>query len=208
MAVRRMSELFNEDRRAAVSAIAGVVGDIALGRCQPTEDLLGSIVDAVARRVTPLLPPAPVESGAVLVELSLAEVDKMAEVVRARIAHPSHTPVQAIRAGLVAVNNMRADALVAAAAPAPKPARPKVPRPADPPHARKVARLGMAERGGEWMDTDGDRWRWSWSECVWQYKPLNPAPYEAEAEWIDCPSQHADKAPNPSYGPFTEVPRS
>ncbi|WNM69587.1 hypothetical protein SEA_SYRA333_75 [Mycobacterium phage Syra333] len=206
-----MSDLFNEDRRAAVSAIAGVVGDIALGRCQPSEDLLGSIVDAVARRCTPLLPPAP--AGDALVELSLAEVDKMAEVVRARIAHPSHTPVQAIRAGLAAVNAMRLDALgvdehAPKVAPAPKPARPKLPRPADPPQARRVWHLGIGERGAEWMDVDGDRWRWSWSEVKWQYKPLNPQPFEADDDWIDCPSSSADLAPSSRYAPFTEVPRS
>lgn len=42
------------------------------------------------------------------IELSVAEVDKLTEVVRQRINHPSHTPVMAVRAGLRAVNNMRA----------------------------------------------------------------------------------------------------
>ncbi|UQS94459.1 hypothetical protein SEA_NUTELLO_59 [Mycobacterium phage Nutello] len=130
-----------------------------------------------------------------LIELSVAEVQRFAEVVRARIGHPSHTPVQAIRAGLAAVNAMRL-----AAAPAPVEAAPVAPR-----SSRRVGRLGVAERGSEWIDVDGDRWRWAWWLGAWQYKPVNPLPCEGEGEWIDCPSNARDKAPSSRYAPFTEV---
>ncbi|QFP94856.1 hypothetical protein SEA_MARSHAWN_70 [Mycobacterium phage Marshawn] len=140
-----------------------------------------------------------------LIELSVDEVAKLAEVVRSRISHPSHTPVQAVRAGLQAVNAMRlADVHAEVVA---LPVAPLLPRPADPPRARKVDRLGLQERNSEWMDVDGDRWRWSWSLCQWQYKPLNRRPWEGSQEWLDVPTG-ADSTPSTRYAPFTEVPRS
>ncbi|QTF82070.1 hypothetical protein SEA_FEFFERHEAD_71 [Mycobacterium phage Fefferhead] len=134
-----------------------------------------------------------------LIELSVDEVQRMADVVRSRIMHPSHTPVQAIRAGLAAVNGMRFDAARSELAAAPKLAAAPTPKP------RKVGRLGIAERGSVWADVDGDRWRWCWAQRLWQYKPLSPAPFEAVDEWIDCPSDHADQSPSARYAPFTEV---
>ncbi|ARQ95512.1 hypothetical protein I5G81_gp73 [Mycobacterium phage Shandong1] len=137
-----------------------------------------------------------------LIELSVAEVERLAEVVRARIMHPSHTPVQAIRAGLAAVNAMRLDEL---AAPKLAPA----PRPAERAKPRKVWALTMSERGSEWLDVDGDRWRWSWARVVWQYKPLAPAPYEelnTDEGWIDCPCDRG-QSPSSRYAPFTEAVR-
>ncbi|ASR85273.1 hypothetical protein I5H06_gp31 [Mycobacterium phage SirPhilip] len=144
-----------------------------------------------------------------LIELSVDEVQRFADVVRARIMHPSHTPVQAIRAGLCAVNGMRLDGARRVPVSGSQLAVPRVPklRPADPPRARKVGRLGIAERSSEWMDRDGDRWRWCFMREQWQYKPLNPEPFEAD-EWIDCPSDATDGAPTSVYAPFTEVPRS
>ncbi|QJD50373.1 hypothetical protein I5H01_gp034 [Mycobacterium phage MarkPhew] len=144
-----------------------------------------------------------------LIELSLAEVDRFAEVVRSRIAHPSHSPQQAVRAALAAVNEMRLDGVAVMSVPGSQlaPVVPLRPRPVDPPQARKVGRLGMSERGGEWMDVDGDRWRWCWMREVWQYKPLNRRPWESDDEWIDCPCD-VEQSPSARYAPFTEVPRS
>ncbi|QFG14119.1 hypothetical protein I5G97_gp034 [Mycobacterium phage Curiosium] len=53
-----MFELHSEARIAARHAIAGVVADIALHRCAPTEALLDSIVSAVAVHTT-IQPPKP-----------------------------------------------------------------------------------------------------------------------------------------------------
>ncbi|QFG11491.1 hypothetical protein I5G87_gp67 [Mycobacterium phage Ekdilam] len=207
-----MSELAERTRADARRAIAGLVGDVALWREQPTDEVLDRIVGAVALVLdAEVLPPAAAPQA--LVELSVDEVARLADVVRSRIAHPSHTAVQAIRAGLAAVNTMRLGELAVddhgpttrPPARRPEPARNR--RPADPPNARKVGRLGVAERGSEWMDVDGDRWRWCWMGCTWQYKPLNPAPYEPDAEWINCPTD-VDQAPSARYAPFTEVPRS
>ncbi|ASW31816.1 hypothetical protein I5G86_gp29 [Mycobacterium phage DarthP] len=191
-------------RFEARAAIAGLVGDVALWRAQPTPEVLDRIVDAVALVLDAEVLPAAVEPQP-LVELSVDEVARLAEVVRSRIAHPSHTAVQAIRAGLAAVNTMRLGELaVDDHGPALRPARVKLPRPVDDPKARKVGRLGIAERGSEWMDVDGDRWRWCWMLCMWQYKPLNPQPFEADDEWINCPTG-VDQAPSARYAPFTEV---
>lgn len=205
-----MSELAVRTRFEAKRAIAGLVGDVALWRAQPTEEVLDRIVDAVALVLdAEVLPPA--EVPPTLVELSVDEVARLAEVVRSRIAHPSHTAVQAIRAGLAAVNTMRLGELAvddhAPRPPARRPESARKRRPVDPPNARKVGRLGIAERGSEWMDVDGDRWRWCWMLCTWQYKPLNPQPFEADDEWINCPTD-VDQAPSARYAPFTEVPRS
>ncbi|QJD50475.1 hypothetical protein SEA_CHRIS_73 [Mycobacterium phage Chris] len=145
-----------------------------------------------------------------LIELSLAEVDRFAEVVRSRIAHPSHSPQQAVRAALAAVNEMRLDGVAVMSVPGSQlaPVVPLRPRPVDPPHARKVMRLGVTERGAEWMDVDGDRWRWCWMREAWQYSPLNRRPWESlSGEWIDVPNNH-DSTPSSRYAPFTEVPRS
>ncbi len=188
-----MSDLNPVQRAEARYAIAGLVGDVALHRAQPTDEVLDEIVETVATTCAlsaPLLPPAPQPEPSVLVELSVAEVARFAEVVRARIMHPSHTPVQAVRAGLAVVNGMRLDA---AAAPVHELA---ARRPAAP---RKVSRLGVAERGAVWEDVDGDRWRWCWASALWQYRPLG-----GEA-WYPCPSDMADQAPSSRYAPFTEV---
>ncbi|QFG09457.1 hypothetical protein I5H08_gp030 [Mycobacterium phage Yuna] len=193
-----MSEyLFPEDRADAVRAIAGIVGDVALNRVQPSEDLLGSIVDAVARRLTPLLPPVPEAVPSLLIEFTPAEAMRMAEVVQQRIAHPSHNPVQAVRAGLAAVNDMRASK------PAPRPStrRPAPSRSelaAPVVKARKVWRLGVAQRGTEWIDVDGDRWRWCWAACAWQYQALD------SEDWVVGPNG-AGYSPSGRYAPFTEV---
>ncbi|AFN37762.1 hypothetical protein FGG44_gp74 [Mycobacterium phage MacnCheese] len=141
-----------------------------------------------------------------LIELSVAEVQVLADTVRARIMHPSHTPVQAIRAGLSAVNALRlkaaessgelaADAPVVRLAPRPRP--------------RKVAALGMRERSSEWLDVDGDSWRWCFMRSLWQYKPCDPQPWEHSADdaegWIDCPTGREGDSPSSRYAPFTEV---
>ncbi|WNM69014.1 hypothetical protein SEA_TRIBLETROUBLE_73 [Mycobacterium Phage TribleTrouble] len=137
-----------------------------------------------------------------LIELSVDEVQAFADTVRSRIVHPSHTPVQAVRAGLAAVNALRLKAAgVETHAPRPVVAAVARPRP------RKVASLGMRERGTEWCDVDGDLWRWCFMRNLWQYKPIDPQPHEllgTDEGWIDCPSGEYG-APSTRYAPFTEV---
>ncbi|ASR85956.1 hypothetical protein SEA_PEANAM_74 [Mycobacterium phage Peanam] len=151
-----------------------------------------------------------------LIELSVAEVEKMAEVVAQRIAHPSHTPVRAIRAGLAAVNAMRLDdaQVPAAELAAPRRAPGTMPRPVQArkplrplaPGKRRVMRLGIAERVSVWEDADGDHWRWCWMRELWQYKQFDDP---SGPQWIDCPAdQEPDRAPSARYAPFTEVGRA
>lgn len=151
-----------------------------------------------------------------LIELSVAEVEKMAEVVAARISHPSHTPARAIRAGLSAVNAMRLDdaqvprvELVQerrAPGTMPRPVEARKPLGAVPAGRRRVRHLGVAERPFVWEDADGDHWRWCFMQELWQYKQFDD-PNGLQA-WVNCPSHFADKTPNPSYGPFMEVGRA
>ncbi|AHB79607.1 hypothetical protein PBI_VALIDUS_77 [Mycobacterium phage Validus] len=150
-----------------------------------------------------------------LIELSVAEVERMAEVVAARIAHPSHTPVRAIRAGLAAVNAMRLDDAqvpavelatpVRAPGTQPRPVHTRRPLPPTPPGKRRVARLGIAERPWVWEDADGDHWRWCFMRALWQYKQFDDP---TGPQWVDCPSDYRDQAPSEKYGPFTEVGRA
>ncbi|ASR84817.1 hypothetical protein SEA_HURRICANE_72 [Mycobacterium phage Hurricane] len=137
-----------------------------------------------------------------LIELSVDEVQAFADTVRARIMHPSHTPVQAVRAGLAAVNAMR---LKAAERDVHAPAA--VVRLAPKPRPRKVSTLGVRERSSEWLDVDGDRWRWCFMRNLWQYLPCDPQPWEHSDDvegWIDCPTGEGG-TPSPRYAPFTEV---
>uniref|UniRef100_A0AAU8GQA5 DUF7183 domain-containing protein n=1 Tax=Mycobacterium phage Pharb TaxID=3136626 RepID=A0AAU8GQA5_9VIRU len=134
-----------------------------------------------------------------LIELSVDEVQALADTVRARIMHPSHTPVQAVRAGLAVVNAMRLKAAERAAE-APRALLPSGRR-----APRRVGALGMRERSSEWADVDGDRWRWSWSRLLWQYKPFDRQSFESSTDdgWIDCPCD--ESGPSSKYAPFTEV---
>ncbi|AIW03058.1 hypothetical protein SEA_STINSON_72 [Mycobacterium phage Stinson] len=150
-----------------------------------------------------------------LIELSVAEVDKMAEVVAARISHPSHTPARAIRAGLSAVNAMRLDGAQVprvelvqdrrAPGTMPRPIEARRPLQPVPAGKRRVSHLGMAERPFVWEDADGDHWRWCFMQSLWQYKQFDDP---NGPQWVNCPSHYADQAPNPNYGPFTEVGRA
>ncbi|AKF15251.1 hypothetical protein SEA_SHEDLOCKHOLMES_74 [Mycobacterium phage ShedlockHolmes] len=145
-----------------------------------------------------------------LIELSVDEVQVLADTVRSRIVHPSHTPVQAIRAGLAAVNAMRlkaAEVTGELAADAPVVI---VAAPVHRPRPRKVSTLGVRERSSEWLDVDGDRWRWCFMRNLWQYRPCDPQPWEHSDDvegWIDCPTG-SDGSPSPRYAPFTEVSRA
>lgn len=61
--------------------------------------------------------------------------------------------------------------------------------------------LGAAERGAEWVDKDGDLWRWDSGRTTWQnrLKRLNVC-----TGWYSVPTP--DGTTSASYAPYTQVP--
>lgn len=64
--------------------------------------------------------------------------------------------------------------------------------------------LGDDERDGEWVDRDGDRWRFSDETGYWQNK-LNRA--DIATGWYDVPVLPNGRLSN-EYAPYVEVPKS
>lgn len=186
--------MLSEDcRREARTAIADLVGLVAQSRRAPSVSTLDAIVDALVPILSIRPPkPLPVALGAP-VELSVAEAALMAQVVAARIAHPSHTPVRAVRAGLDAVNESRVKAATREA---------HVTNVAPVSDVVRVWRLGVEHRGFVWVDVDGDRWRWR-AGSGWQYARSADAPGDVagECDWVPLPE--GSFAPSSRYAPFT-----
>lgn len=64
--------------------------------------------------------------------------------------------------------------------------------------------LGPGERDGEWIDVDGDRWRYNHEEGSWQNKMSRG---DIATTWYNVPSL-AGGSLSAVYAPFTEVPLS
>lgn len=60
--------------------------------------------------------------------------------------------------------------------------------------------LGQGERGSEWVDKDGDRWRWNRKLGSWQNKMQKP---DICTSWYAVPTE--DGTTSAAYAPYTEV---
>lgn len=72
------------------------------------------------------------------------------------------------------------------------------------PRVIKDRGLGSGERDGEWVDSDGDRWRYSHVAGSWQNKMSRG---DIATTWYNVPSL-AGGSLSAVYAPFTEVPLS
>jgi hypothetical protein len=79
---------------------------------------------------------------------------------------------------------------------------------ATPREPRVVDTLGETERGAEWTDCDGDRWRW----VAWEPTPINDHPgiweLNDHAHGGQWEATQPGYTPGPEHAPYTETPRS
>ncbi|WP_164681199.1 magnesium transporter CorA family protein [Mycobacterium intracellulare] len=72
------------------------------------------------------------------------------------------------------------------------------------PRVVKDRGLGVNERDGEWMDRDGDRWRYNHEAGSWQNK-INRD--DIATTWYNVPA-FADGSISDQHGPYIEIPQS